>query len=211
MAERAGVPVFMNGAGRGCLPHDHPQAFAQARGFALGRADVVLVLGTPLDFRLGYGRPPTFAEDAQVAMVDCDPVELGRNRPLAVGLAGHIGLILRALADALPRDRSARGARLAGARLRQKERRRAGPPLSERRSDDVPISHYRLGHEIAAVVDADTTVVGDGGDVVGCASKIVALLAPGPVARSRALRLPRRRPVVRDRRQAAPARPSACC
>ena len=63
-AEKIGVPVFMNGAGRGCLPADHRLAFAQARGFALGGADVVLVLGAPLDFRLGYGRPPTFAEDA---------------------------------------------------------------------------------------------------------------------------------------------------
>ncbi|HSE03944.1 MAG TPA: thiamine pyrophosphate-binding protein, partial [Methylomirabilota bacterium] len=104
LAERTGVPVFMNGAGRGSLPHDHPQAFSQARGFALGQADMVLVLGTPLDFRLGYGRPPSFAETAQVAMVDCDPVELGRNRPLAVGLASHIGVTLRALGDALPRD-----------------------------------------------------------------------------------------------------------
>src|SRR5712691_7447242 len=108
LAEQAGVPVFMNGAGRGCLPHDHPQAFSQARGFALGQADVVLVLGTPLDFRLGYGRPPSFGEGAQVVMVDCDPVELGRNRPLAVGLASHIGLTLRALADGLPRALAAR-------------------------------------------------------------------------------------------------------
>ena len=65
-AERSGIPVFMNGAGRGRLPGDHPHAFSQARGWALGQADVVLVLGTPLDFRLGYGRPPSFAEDAQV-------------------------------------------------------------------------------------------------------------------------------------------------
>src|SRR5439155_21805434 len=58
--------------------------------------------------------------------------------------------------------------------------------MAERLSDSVPISHYRLGHEIAAVVDAQTTVIGDGGDVVGCASKIVRLqrtgqwLDPGP-------------------------------
>src|SRR5438067_2532861 len=52
-AEASGVPVFMNGAGRGCLPADHPLAFAQARPLALGQADVVLVLGAPLDFRLG--------------------------------------------------------------------------------------------------------------------------------------------------------------
>ena len=178
LAERAGLPVFMNGAGRGCLPHDHPQAFAQARGFALGQADVVLVLGTPLDFRLGYGRPPSFAETAQVAMVDCDPAELGRNRPLAVGLTSHIGLTLRALADALPRDLATRGEPWRRA-VRQKETEARERLLVERQSDAVPISHYRLAHEIAAAVDARTTVVGDGGDVVGCASKIVTLSRPG--------------------------------
>ena len=178
LAERAGVPVFMNGAGRGSLAHDHPQAFAQARGFALGQADVALVLGTPLDFRLGYGRPPSFAENVQVAMVDCDPVELGRNRPLTVGLASHIGLTLRALADALPRALAARFEPWQAA-VRKKEVDAQARLLAERRSDDVPISHYRLAHEIAAVMDAETTVVGDGGDVVGCASKIVPLSRPG--------------------------------
>jgi acetolactate synthase-1/2/3 large subunit len=178
LADRTGVPVFMNGAGRGSLAHDHPQAFAQARGFALGQADFALVLGTPLDFRLGYGRPPTFGERVQVAMVDCDPTELGRNRPLAVGLASHIGLTLRALAEAAPRDLAARVAPWLTA-LRQKEADVQARLMAERRSDAVPISHYRLGHEIAARVDADTTVVGDGGDVVGCASKIVPLSRPG--------------------------------
>jgi acetolactate synthase-1/2/3 large subunit len=91
LATASGAPVFMNGEGRGALPSDHPGAFAHARGFALARADVVLVLGAPLDFRLGYGRPPTFAEDARVAMIDADPTELGRNRPLELGLQAHIG------------------------------------------------------------------------------------------------------------------------
>src|SRR5262247_2854288 len=107
-AQASGVPVFMNGAGRGCLPSNHPLAFSQARGFALGQADVVLVLGAPLDFRLGYGRRPTFAEDARVCMVDCDPAELGRNRPLAAGIAGHIGRVLGQLRAALPANVSAR-------------------------------------------------------------------------------------------------------
>jgi len=177
-AEGAGLPVFMNGAGRGCLPSDHPLAFSQARGMALGQADLVLVLGTPLDFRLGYGRPPSFAEDAQVAMVDCDPTELGRNRPLALGLSGHIGLVLRQLGDALPSDLAARGADWLAA-LRKKEAESQAKLLVERRSEDAPISHYRMAHEIATVMDASTTVVGDGGDVVGCASKIVPLERPG--------------------------------
>ncbi|HKZ06400.1 MAG TPA: thiamine pyrophosphate-binding protein [Methylomirabilota bacterium] len=177
-AEGAGLPVFMNGAGRGCLPTDHPLAFSQARGMALGQADLVLVLGTPLDFRLGYGRPPSFAEDAQVAMVDCDAAELGRNRPLALGLSGHIGLVLRQLGDALAAGVAARSADWLAA-LRTKEAESQAKLLVERQSADIPVSHYRLAHEIAAVMDAGTTVVGDGGDVVGCAAKIVPLHRPG--------------------------------
>src|SRR3989442_11277753 len=177
-AERAGAPVFMNGAGRGALPSSHPNAFALARGFALGQADLVLVLGTPLDFRLGYGRPPSFGEHVKVAMVDCDPVELGRNRPLDLGLASHIGLTLRQAGQALFKG-IAKGFESWRQTLEKKETEAQDRLMTERLSDSVPISHYRLGHEIAAVVDAQTTVVGDGGDVVGCASKIVELERPG--------------------------------
>src|SRR5439155_546539 len=107
-ATRAGVPVFMSGAGRGALPAGHPNAFAQARSMALARADVVVVLGTPLDFRLGYGRPPTFAGDAKVVMVDVDPAELGRNRPLALGLVGDLGVVLRQALDVVPTSMASR-------------------------------------------------------------------------------------------------------
>ena len=177
-AEAAGVPVFMNGAGRGSLPAEHPLAFAQARGAALGGADVVLVLGTPLDFRLGYGRPPTFAENATVAMVDCDAAELGRNRPLAVGVTGHIGRVLAQLTAALPRGVAAR---FEAWRRHLGVQEREGQQALEAQSlaDDVPVSHYRWAAEIARHVTADTLVIGDGGDVVGCASKLVRLSRPG--------------------------------
>ena len=177
-AERAGVPVFMNGAGRGSLPTAHPQAFAQARGMALGAADLVLILGAPLDFRLGYGRPPTFAETARVVMVDCDAGELGRNRPLALGLAGDIGTILRQAVELVPKTMATRVAPwLAAVRAKETESRARLAAFCA--SDDTPISHYRLAAEIARVVGPDTTIVGDGGDVVGCASRIVPLQRPG--------------------------------
>jgi acetolactate synthase-1/2/3 large subunit len=184
-ATASGIPVFMNGAGRGTVPYDHPLAFSQARGFALAQADVVLVLGAPLDFRLGYGRPPTFADDAIVCMVDSDATELGRNRPIDVGLVGHVGRVLDQLTDALPasvRERFTEWRR----RLGDKEQDSRAKLDAQAASDDVPISHYRWAAEIASVVTPDTIVVGDGGDVVGCASKIVKLsrdgqwLDPGP-------------------------------
>src|SRR3970282_322240 len=86
----------------------HLNAFAQARGVALGKADLVLVLGAQLDFRLGYGRPPVFAEGAKVVVVDVDPAELGRNRPLELGLWGDLDVILRQLTDVTPKTMAAR-------------------------------------------------------------------------------------------------------
>jgi len=177
-ADCSGLPVFMNGAGRGALPPDHPCAFAHSRGWALANADLVLVLGAPLDFRLGYGRPPTFAEDARVVMVDCDAVELGRNRPLELGLQGHIDRILDQLVETLPAGLAARFEEWRR-RVGQKERESRGKLESESASDAVPISHYRWAREIASVVTPETIVVGDGGDVVGCASKFVPVSAPG--------------------------------
>ncbi|MGH7326048.1 MAG: thiamine pyrophosphate-binding protein [Candidatus Rokuibacteriota bacterium] len=177
-AEAAGVPVFMNGAGRGCLPFDHPLAFAQARGWALASADFVLVLGAPLDFRLGYGRPPTFAEGAMVAMIDCDPAELGRNRPVEIGLAAHIGRALEHLTEIVPASGPMRWDDWRR-RVADKEREGRDRLAVQCASDQVPVSHYRWAAEIARVVTPETIVVGDGGDVVGCASKIVPLARPG--------------------------------
>lgn len=178
LVERAGLPVVTNGAGRGTVPTDHPLAVASARGFALGSADVVLVLGAPLDFRLGYGRPPTFAENARVAMVDCDPTELGRNRPLELGLVADLDVLIRQLLDALPAgvaDRFRPWREAVAAREAEGRRR-----LEEwAASDDVPIAHHRLAAEIARVVTPETIVIGDGGDVVGCAARYVPLHRPG--------------------------------
>ena len=49
------IPVLMNGMARGVVPADHPLAFSRARSKALGEADVALVVGVPMDFRLGFG------------------------------------------------------------------------------------------------------------------------------------------------------------
>jgi thiamine pyrophosphate-dependent acetolactate synthase large subunit-like protein len=184
VAERAGLPVFMNGMGRGCLPADHPMAFQLARGLALREADLVLVLGTPLDFRLGYGRPPAIGEAARLVMVDADPGERAANRPADVALAADVRLTLEALGASL---RGAAGRTEWRRRLREKEVAEQGKQAILAASDQTPITHYRLAAELAAVLDRTTCLIGDGGDVVTCASKIVPLsgpaqwLDPGPL------------------------------
>jgi acetolactate synthase-1/2/3 large subunit len=96
--ERAQIPTYLNGAGRGCLPPDHPMFFQHNRKDALTGADVVFVIGTPFDFRLNYGAEPTFSSSSKIVQVDIDPTEVGRNRPVDVGIVADS----RSALDAVP-------------------------------------------------------------------------------------------------------------
>src|SRR5512138_1701892 len=136
LAERTGIPVYLNGMGRGCLPPDHPSFLQLSRKEALAQADVVLVVGTPLDFRMGYGAEPTFAPGAKVIQVDVDAAEIGRNRPIDVGIVGDSRSVLDALASA------ARAVPEAWPRfLRGKESERRERQGAFEESDQRPIHH----------------------------------------------------------------------
>ncbi|HEY2438686.1 MAG TPA: thiamine pyrophosphate-binding protein, partial [Solirubrobacteraceae bacterium] len=98
LAEELGVPVFLNGLGRGCLPADHALAFSRARGAALRKADAALVIGVPLDFRLGFGA--AFADDAHVIAIDVAEPERGHPRQVSAELYGALPATLDALRTA---------------------------------------------------------------------------------------------------------------
>jgi acetolactate synthase-1/2/3 large subunit len=98
LAEAAGIPVFLNGLARGCVPADHPLFYSRARGAGLKGADVALVIGVPMDFRLGFGQ--SFGEDCE--LIALDVAEPARDHPRAVAaeLYGDLAGTLRALAGA---------------------------------------------------------------------------------------------------------------
>jgi acetolactate synthase-1/2/3 large subunit len=175
-ATRAEIPVYLNGMGRGCLPREHPSFFELSRKDALAAADVVLVIGTPLDFRLGYGTEPTFASRAKMIQVDIDATEIGRNRPIDVGIVGDSRSVLEALASAV-RAAPAEWPRL----LREKEAARREKQRVFEESDQRPIHHFRLARAVETVASraGDVTYVADGGNVVAVAAKVIRVPAPG--------------------------------
>jgi thiamine pyrophosphate-dependent acetolactate synthase large subunit-like protein len=178
LAGATGVPVYLNGLGRGCLPPDHPSFFQGSRKDALSRADLVLVVGTPLDFRVGYGTPPSFAPGARVVQVDGDGAEIGRNRAVDVGILGDSRSVLSQLAA------GAGGSRWGGdgwrKSLREVETARAAKQRVFEQSDQRPIHHFRLAKAIDTVAGrSDVTYVGDGGNVVAVAAKVLRVPRPG--------------------------------
>jgi acetolactate synthase-1/2/3 large subunit len=171
LAEAAGIPVFLNGLGRGCLPADHPRFFSRARSVGLKGADLALVVGVPMDFRLGFGG--SFGEDTEIVAIDLAEPEREHPRTVAAECYGDIAATLRALAGA-GGETEAWLAHLRGLESEKREAER------EQLADDrAPLHPMRVYGELAAVLDRDAIVVGDGGDFVSYAGRVVDSYAPG--------------------------------
>jgi acetolactate synthase-1/2/3 large subunit len=171
-AEALGVPVFANGMGRGSLPPEHPLAFAKARRVALGEADVVVVAGTPLDFRLGFG---DFGEAQVVHIVDA-PSQRAAHVTSAVSPAGDLRLALGGLAD-FTGDRVDHGDWVET--LRAAEEKAKVRDAEAMAADTDPIKPARVYGELRRVLARDAVTIGDGGDFVSYAGRYLEPAQPG--------------------------------
>ncbi|HEX8051248.1 MAG TPA: thiamine pyrophosphate-dependent enzyme, partial [Solirubrobacterales bacterium] len=161
--------------GRGCLPADHELAFSRTRGTALKGADVALVIGVPMDFRLGFGG--SFGEETKIIRLDVAPNALVRNRAPDVDLVGDVRATLAALREAIRVEAPRTGAWLEQLRGVEEEKRAAErAELDDERSPLHPVRVYR---ELNEVLDRDAIVVGDGGDFVSYAGRFIETYQPG--------------------------------
>ncbi len=173
-AEMARVPVFANGMGRGLLPADHELAFSRARSLALKEADLVVVAGTPLDFRLGFGH----FGDARVVHLADTRDGVSRNVELAASAGGDLARTFALLADGGSGGRADRHDAWI-ARLRDEERARREKERDTLDADTTPIHPARVYGEVIPRLARDAIVIGDGGDFVSYAGKLVDTYTPG--------------------------------
>ena len=173
------APCYMNGAARGILPPGDPHCFNRTRADAFDEADVIVVVGTPFDFRMGYGR--RLRAEAAVVHIDMDYRTVARNRDVSLGLVGDPGAILEAVHAAVgERADNGAGARTGWlARLRGLEEERLRKLMPLFRSDANPIHPYRVAWELNRFLTEDTIYIGDGGDVVTISAQAVEPRAPG--------------------------------
>jgi acetolactate synthase-1/2/3 large subunit len=174
LTDQTGIPVFTNGAGRGTLPMTHPHCFRDSRNAALKEADVVVLVGTPLDFRLKYGREGWNA-DSKIIQIENDPAELHRNRLAEAAVCANARLVLEALCEGL------HGVRYDDwlNQVRQIEAEKRAKLEEWKQLDDIPVNHFRLASEINNILDEHTLVIGDGGDIVSACAKVLDISLPG--------------------------------
>ena len=165
------VPTFVNGLGRGCLPADHELAFSRTRGLLKAEADVVVVIGTPLDFRISFG---SFGDAEVVHVVDA-PDGRAQHVQAAASPAGDLATILTAFADHTG-ERADHEPWIT--RLRDAERS-AFSDEALLAADADPIKPTRIYGELRRRLDRDAVVVCDGGDFVSYAGKYIDSYEPG--------------------------------
>jgi len=184
-AEELRLPTITTGTGRGILPRGHELLVTRARSAAFADADVVIVAGAPLDFRLGYGRfggkderPPA----AVVHLVDA-PTQVATHAALAASAAGD----LTAIFDGLIAATSKRPQRDEWVQqLRDVARAAEAADADMLDSDADPIHPARIYGELRRALDDDAVVIGDGGDFVSFAGRFIEparsghWLDPGP-------------------------------
>ena len=174
LVEELGVPVFLNGLARGCVPADHELFFSRARGAALKGADVALVIGVPMDFRLGFGE--SFGAETELIAIDVAEPVREHPRPVAAELYGALPATLDALrvAAAGGPDRSRWHEE-----LRSIEEQKHAAEAAELNDERAPLHPMRLYKGLAEVIDRNAIVVCDGGDFVSYAGRVVDSYEPG--------------------------------
>jgi acetolactate synthase I/II/III large subunit len=183
LAEALCIPVFLNGLARGCVAADHELCFSRTRSRALREADVALVVGVPMDFRLGFGG--VFGEATEIVAIDVAEPQRRHPREPTVELYGSLRETLGDLRQAASGRASAPGtaggrpSRAWVARLRAAETELRAGEQAELRDARAPLHPLRVYAELAEVLARDAIVIGDGGDFVSYAGRVVDSFEPG--------------------------------
>ena len=181
LAEALGIPVFLNGMGRGCLPPDHELFFSRARSAGLKEADVALVIGVPLDFRLGFGG--SFGEQTKLIQLDFAPTRLEKTRRPDLALSGDIAATLTVIREQAAADRGGAGEDAGTgewvSHLRSVEQEKRAEEQEMLDDERAPLHPMRIYRELIDFLDRDAILVGDGGDFVSFAGRVMETWEPG--------------------------------
>ncbi|HEX2486069.1 MAG TPA: thiamine pyrophosphate-binding protein [Myxococcota bacterium] len=181
------IPAFTNGMGRGSVPPESPEFLNRSRREALKQSDCVILAGTLLDFRMAFGK--TIPADAKIIQLDMDATLIGQNRPSDVGLVGNLANSFELLLEEMKNQSARLDWSVWRDELRVIENAAEKKVQAALNSDEVPIDPQRMCREVRDWLDGlgDTIVIGDGGDIVATAAKILpvkregAWMDPGPL------------------------------
>ena len=179
------IPTFTNGMGRGLVRFDDPQFFNRVRKEALKSCDVFLIAGVALDFRLRFGQAAP--RDAKIVQLDIENQLIGQNRSADAAVVGNIGLTFEMMLQVMKEESIQLDFTALRDELRERETEVETSFQAQLNSDESPVDPLRMCREIRDFINEDTILIGDGGDIVAQASKVIPVMQencwmdPGPL------------------------------
>ena len=178
LVEHAGLPFYTTPQGRGVVPDDHALSFPAARATAFREADLLLVIGTRINYVIGHLAPPRFNPSAKLIQVDIDPTEIGHNRAADVGIVGDARAVLEQMLGAA--DGRVDAARFADWRshLASVEASKRAGAEAAMSTDEQPIHPLRLCKEVRDFLDRDAILVVDGQEILNYGRQSIPTYVP---------------------------------
>jgi len=181
------MPTYCNGMGRGSVPWDSPEFLNRSRRDAMKQVDVIVLAGTLLDFRLRFGA--SIPADAKIIQLDMDNTLIGQNRTTDVPIVGNLACSFELFMEEMTNQSVKLDFSGWRDQLREIENTEEAKVEASLNSDEVPIDPQRMCREVRDWLNTQDQpiVIGDGGDIVATAAKILpvrgegAWMDPGPL------------------------------
>jgi thiamine pyrophosphate-dependent acetolactate synthase large subunit-like protein len=178
--EAAGIPFFTTPQGRGVVPDDHPYSFLSMRSGAFRDADLIIVLGTRMNYIIGHASPPRFGPSAKIARIDVDPAEISMaaryvDIPIVGDCKAVLGQLLQGIKGRINPDKYA-GWRKQLADGEQAKRSSAG---ANKLQEDGDIHPVRMLEAVRDFMNRDAILCVDGQETLNFGRQTMSTFAPG--------------------------------
>ncbi len=179
LVEKAGIPFFTTPQGRGVLPDDHPLSFLTMRSSAFHDADLILVVGTRMNYIIGHAAPPRFGANAKIARIDIDSDEIASSpRKVDIGIVGDCKTVLQQILETMggrvEASRTAPWRKTLAEGDAVKRAAAAADPLLK----GTPIHPLRLCEEVKNFMRRDAILVVDGQEILNYGRQSMPTFAP---------------------------------
>ncbi len=165
--EKAGIPFYTTPQGRGVLPDDHPLSFLTMRSSAFRDADLILVIGTRMNYIIGHAAPPRFGANATIARIDIDADEIASApRKIDIGIVGDCKAVLQQMLEAMAGRIDAKNYAPWRDKLASGEAKKRGETGGGMAMNKTPIHPLRLCEEVKNFMKRDAILVVDGQEIL---------------------------------------------
>jgi thiamine pyrophosphate-dependent acetolactate synthase large subunit-like protein len=177
LVDKIGIPFYTTPQGRGVVPDDHPCSYMTMRSTAFRDADLIVVLGTRMNYIIGHAAPPRFGANATIARVDIDPDEIATAaRFVDIPVVGDCKMVLQQVLDGIGTKVNTDSYKAWRQKLAEGEAAKRG---ANKYAEDGDIHPVRLLEEIRNFANRDAILCVDGQETLNFGRQTMPTFAPG--------------------------------